>query len=82
MNWSSFFVWAKSILIILFAFSVFSSTYNLGESQNFMSKENARQLKYLVILLYAIVYIIELKRKNKMQENQIKELEAKLSTND
>ncbi|MBO3117905.1 hypothetical protein J4050_14205 [Winogradskyella sp. DF17] len=80
MNWK----WIKIIeyfrtaLLLAFAFPIIAQYFHWIKDSEFFTKDKLEDIKNIAILLYIIVYIIELRVKLKYKDNEIANLKTRL----
>ncbi len=82
MNWISTLSSLRIVLLIVFVLTSLGQRLNWFESIELMTAETLTMIRYLLILIYGVIYIIELKISLKHKNNEIKELKVKLNRNE
>ena len=78
MNWTGLLSGLRIVLLIIFAVSAIGLRLGWFDSVSFLTDDNLKGLRYLSLLLYAIVYIIELKLTIRGKNNEINTLKSQL----
>jgi len=78
MNWIGILSKFRIIILIVFAGIWAAFKFNWLDEYSTLSSEDMGALKVLIILLYAIVYIIELKLTVKDREKEIHNLKTQI----
>ncbi|WP_299127894.1 hypothetical protein [uncultured Winogradskyella sp.] len=78
-KWISILSYLKTIAILLWAFTFLSHQFNWFENVNLIATDSLKDFRNLAVVLYMIVYLIELRLTVKEKTIEIAKLKTKLS---